>query len=128
MTCPVAAFLGADPSKPKAKAAGEARPAKGRQPTINPSIPPGCKKAVDAFNALYPTMPLTSMIKKGNITLREVMVGGKGDCSSFGLLGRCVATCSYSHVVCTVPVDQQAAISAAITKATVTITRGMAAA
>jgi hypothetical protein len=128
MTCPVAAFLGAELSKPKAKAAGDARPAKGRQPTINLSIPPGCKKAVDAFNALYPTMPLSSMIKKGNITLREVTVGGKGDCSSFGLLGRCVATFPYNHVVCTLPVDRQATISAAITKAMTTITRGMAAA
>ena len=129
MTCPVAAFLGADPSKPKAKAAGDARPAKGgRQPTFNPSIPPGCKKAVDAFNALYPTMPLSVMIKKGNISLRDVTVGGKGDCSSFGLLGRCVATCQYNHVACTVPADRQATISAAITKATATITRGVAAA
>ena len=127
MTCPAAAFLGADPSKPKAKTAGDARPAKGRQPTVNPSIPPGCKKAVDAFNALYPTMPLSVMIKKGNITLREVTVGGKGDCSSFGLLGRCTATCPYNHVVCTVPVNREATISAAITKATATITRGMAA-
>ena len=74
-------------------------------------------------------MPPSSMIKKGNITtLREVRVGGKGDCSSFGLLERCVATCPYNHVVCTVPAERQTAISAAISKATATITRGMAAA
>ena len=95
------AFLGPDQTKPKAKPAGEARAAKTKQPTLNPSIPPGCKKAVDAFNALYPTMSLTSMIKEGNITLKDVTVGGRGDCTSFGLIGRCSATCPYNHNVCT---------------------------
>lgn len=87
MTCPVSVFLGPDQTKPKAKPAGDARAAKTKQPTVNSSIPPGCKKAADAFNALYPTMSQISMIKKGNITLKDVTVGGRGECTSFGLLG-----------------------------------------
>jgi hypothetical protein len=95
MTCPVAAFLGPEQMKPKAKTATEAKAGKARQPTTNPSFLPGCKKAVvEAFNTRYPTMLLSTMIKWGNITLQDVTVGGKGECTSFGLLGRCPVLCA----------------------------------
>ena len=50
-----------------------------KQPANNPAIPPGCRKAVKAFNTKNPTMSLMTMIKRGNILLKNVTVGGKGD-------------------------------------------------
>lgn len=127
MTCPVVAFLGPEQMKPKAKTATEAKAGKARQPTTNPSFLPGCKKAVvEAFNTCYPTMLLSTMIKRRNITLQDVPVGGKGECTSFGLLGRCSAPCPYNHMVCNPTAERQAAISAAIAKAMATIARGVA--
>ena len=124
MTCPVAAFLGPEQTKPKAKSTTEPKSGKPKQPVINSAIPPGCRKAVEAFNTRHPTMLLPTLLKRGNITLKDVTVGGKGECTSFGLLGRCTAFCPYSHVVCTPTAERQVAISAAITKAMAAIARG----
>jgi hypothetical protein len=83
---------------------------------------------VDAFTALYPTMALMDMIKRGGIPFSALKVGGKGDCTSIGLLGCCAnSRCSYKHVVCVVAPDQQATISEAIKTATATIKKGAAA-
>jgi hypothetical protein len=126
LTCPVTALLGTDNSKTKATPPGNAKSTQAK-PSINASIPPGCKKAVDAFTALYPTMSLMDLIKWGGIPFSALKVGGKGDCTSFGLLGRCAnSRCSYNHVVCVVAPDQQATISEAIKTATATIKKGVA--
>ena len=127
LTCPVTAFLGTDPtSKPKSTPPVNAKAGRAT-PTINGFIPPGCKKAVDAFNASYPTMSLTDLLKQGGIPFSALKVGGKGDCTSFGLLGRCSAGCSYNHVVCSPSPERQATISEAIRVATTTIKKGAAA-
>jgi hypothetical protein len=127
LTCPVMAFLGTDKSKTPATPPGNAKSTRAK-PSINASIPPGCKKAVDVFTALYPTMSLTDMMKRGGIPFSALKVGGKGDCTSFGLLGRCAnSRCSYKHVVCVVAPDRQATISEAIKTATATIKKGAAA-
>ena len=126
MTCPVAAFLGPEQMKPKAKSATEAKAGRPKQPATNLAILPGCRKAVEAFNFRHPTMLLPTLLKRGNITLKDVTVGGRGECTSFGLLGRCSASCPYNHVVCTPTAERQAAISAAITKAMATIARSVA--
>ena len=117
LTCPEAKFLsgvipgGVTPAKAhRATALAAVQAAK---PMVNTSIPAGCKKAVDAFNAAHPTMPLRDLIKKGGIRYDSINVGGKGDCTSFGLLGRC-GGCNYRHVVCTPAPDRQATISAAL--------------
>ncbi len=61
---------------------------------------------MDAFTALYLTMSLMDLIKRGSIPFSTLKVGGKGDCTSFGLLGRCTNSgCSYNHVVCVVALD-----------------------
>jgi hypothetical protein len=117
LTCPEAKFLsgvipgGVTPAKAHRATALAAAPA--AKPMVNTSIPAGCKKAVDAFNAAHPTMPLRDLIKKGGIRYDSINVGGKGDCTSFGLLGRC-GGCNYRHVVCTPAPDRQATISAAL--------------
>ena len=127
LTCPVMAFLGADPtSKPKSTPPGNANATSGHaKPSINTAIPPGCKKSVDAFNASYPMMSLTDLLKLGGVPFSALKVGGRGDCTSFGLLGRC-SGCSYNHVVCSPSPERQATISEAIRAATVTIKRGAA--
>jgi hypothetical protein len=127
LTCPVTAFLGTDPTgKPKSTPPGNAKASRAK-PSLNAAIPPGCKKAVDAFNASYPTMSLTDLLKQGGILFSALKVGGKGDCTSFGLLGRCSAGCSYNHVVCSPSPERQATISEAIRAATATIKKGAAA-
>jgi hypothetical protein len=73
-------------------------------------------------------MSLMDLIKRGGIPFRALKVGGKGDCMSFGLLGRCAdSRCFYNHVVCVVAPDQQPTISEAIKTATATIKKGVAA-
>jgi hypothetical protein len=58
-------------------------------------------------------MPLRDLIRRGGIRIESIDVGGKGDCVSFGLLGRC-GGCKYRHVVCTPTPDRQVAISTAL--------------
>jgi hypothetical protein len=112
LTCPEAKFLsGVIPAKaPRAAASATAQ---GNKPMVNTSIPAGCRRAVDAFNAAHPTMPLRDLIRRGGIRIESIDVGGKGDCVSFGLLGRC-GGCKYRHVVCTPTPDRQVAISTAL--------------
>jgi hypothetical protein len=123
MTCPVASFIGPEQVKPKAKAATEGKAGRSKQPTTNPAIPPGCRKAVEAFNTRHPTMLLANLLKRGNITFKDISVGNRGECTSFGLFGRCSAACPYTHAVCTPTAERQVAISAAITKAMAAIAR-----
>jgi hypothetical protein len=123
MTCPVATFLGPEQVKPKAKSATEAKAGRPKQPATNSAIPPGCRKAVEAFNTRHPAMLLSTFLRRGNITLKDITVGNRGECKSFGLLCRCSASCPYTHAVCTPTAERQVAISAAITKAMATIAR-----
>jgi hypothetical protein len=103
LTCPEAKFLsGVVPAKAQAD-----------KLTVNTAIPLGCKKAVDAFNAAHPTMLLRDLIRKGGIRFESIKVGERGECTSFGLLGRS-GGCTYRHVVCTPPPERQVTISAAL--------------
>jgi hypothetical protein len=57
MTCPVAAFMGADAEAKAGKAGMAARvrtPAGGIKPSINPAIPPLCLKSVEKFTNCTP--------------------------------------------------------------------------
>jgi hypothetical protein len=115
ITCPETKFLsGTAPAKPPRAAAHAA--AQANKLTVNTAIPAGCKRAVDAFNAAHPTMSLGELIRKGGIKFDSIKVGGKGECTSFGLLGRC-GGCPYRHVVCTPTPDRQVTISAALNAA-----------
>jgi hypothetical protein len=88
-----------------------ARPARGSglQPTINPTIPPLCKKVVAAFNRLYPSMTILELCSWGKIQFGQLKIGKDGACVNFGLLRRCLG-CKYRHEVCSVPDSQQVAI------------------
>jgi hypothetical protein len=61
-------------------------------------------------------MSLAELIKKGGIKHDSIKVGGKGECTSFGLLGRC-GRCTYHHVVCNPMPERQVTISAALNTA-----------
>jgi hypothetical protein len=98
ITCPKAKFLG-NGTKVKAPVAATLGSTRTKA-LVNTSVPAGCKRAVDALNAAYPNISLTDLIKKGGASYSSIRVGGKGDCTSFGLLGRCPG-CSYHHVACT---------------------------
>jgi hypothetical protein len=128
LTCPVSHFMGPPPIAPLFAMAGAWPTASGTRPgrakpSINTAIPSNCKKMVKAFNALYPSMLFLALIKRGGLKFSDLQVGGRGDCSSFGLLGRC-AGCTYNHVACTVSPDRSAAINDALKSAMATLKKG----
>lgn len=121
LTCPVTAFLGSTPTSKPGETARTPRAGQAYKPTTNAAIPILCRPTVALFNSQYPTMSFLSLIKKGGLKYSDLQVGGKGDCSSFGLLGRCGGSCTYNHVVCTVSAERQAAINVALKAAMVAL-------
>jgi hypothetical protein len=119
ITCPVAQFLGppvgaqkSEPrDAPKDRAAGKV-PAK--QPTGISAIPAICASVVQKFNRLHPTMSIASFIRKTGMNYDDVKIGGKGDCVTFALLGRCTESCRYRHAPITVPDERALAIKGAL--------------
>jgi hypothetical protein len=128
LTCPVSSFMGPPPKAPTVAKAGAwptmagAWPGQAK-PSINTAIAPNCKNMANAFNVLYPTMSFLTLIKQGGLKFSKLQVGGKGDCSSFGLLGRCPG-CTYNHIACTVSTDWQAAINDALKLVMATLKKG----
>jgi hypothetical protein len=128
LTCPVSHFMGPPPTAPLFAMAGAWPTASGTQPgrakpSITTAIPQNCKKMVEAFNALYPSMSFLTLIKWGGIKYADLQVRGKGGCSSFGLLGQC-GGCTYNHVACTVSPDWSAAINDTLKSAMATLKKG----
>jgi hypothetical protein len=125
LTCPEAKFLGgAAPARASMSLGSDPPRAKS---TINRAIPAGCKRAVDVFNTAHPTMSLADLIKKGGIQYSSIRVGGRGDCTSFGLLGWC-AGCPYHHVACNPSPEHQITISNALKAAVTALKKGVASA
>ncbi len=119
--CPVVAFLGKDPDAPPTAAASRATKAATTatglsKPTVNSAIPPLCKAAVTKFTKQYLGMLIMNLVKKGGIRLSDVQVGGRGECTNYGLLGHCPG-CRYSHVVCKVADECQVVIAKNMEKA-----------
>jgi hypothetical protein len=59
-------------------------------------------------------MDIVDLSKKTDIKYHHFMVGGKGECTNFGLLGRCMETCPCKHVTSTVLDDSQCSIKEAL--------------
>ncbi len=118
LTCPVAAFLGADADAPVGRGAGPAQvrmPTVGSKPSANAAIPPLCKKAVANFVELFPTLSVMDMVKQGGIKFGAVQIGGKGDCSNFNLLGKCTdPKCTYAHRPEKVGEERQVAVAKSV--------------
>jgi hypothetical protein len=106
ITCPETKFLGTG-TKVKAPVASASGPAR-MKALVNTEIPAGCKRAVEALNAIHLNISLTDLIKKGEAAYSNIRVGSKGDCISFDLLGRCPG-CPHRHVMCN-PTPEQCAI------------------
>ncbi len=121
LTCPVAAFMGADSNALAGQAVGPARacaPVGGSKLSINSAIPPLCQKAVANFTKLYPTLSVLDMVRKGGIKFGAVQIGGKGDCSNFNLLGKCTdPKCTYNHKPARVGEEWQVAVAKKIDQA-----------
>jgi hypothetical protein len=120
LICPEAKFLGGTAPTKVPTVSGLAP--RGSKPTIYTAIHAGCKTAVNAFNATYPTMSLRDLVKKGEIKYESIKVGSRGDCASFGLLGRC-GSCTYQHAVCTVAPERCVTISNALKEAMTALKR-----
>ena len=103
LTCPVTNFLGMRTQSLKSDrwdpgGTGKAAASGAKQPTKNPSIPPICAPAVRELNNLYPSLILASFLRRSNVPYSRFVIGSKGDCTNFALLGRCSESCSYKHV------------------------------
>ena len=104
LTCPVTEFLGtaATPSLKSDRhdpgAAGRHAVTHGKQPTKNPSIPPICAPAVKELNRLYPSLDISQFSRKSGVAYSRFVIGNKGDCTNFALLGRCSEACPYRHI------------------------------
>ena len=112
LTCPVTEFLGMtmpslksdrrDPGATTRTASGY-----GKQATKNPSIPPICAPAVRELNNLYPSLDISQFLCRSGVPYSRFVIGSKGDCTNFALLGRCSETCPYKHVARSLP-DEKA--------------------
>ena len=50
------------------------------------------------LNNLYPSMDIVQFSSKSGMPYSRFIIGHKGDCSNFALLGRCSESCPYKHV------------------------------
>jgi len=119
LTCPVTDFLGM-PTQPlrsdrrdpggteKAASSGE------KQPTKNPSIPPICAPAVRELNNLYPSLDISQFSCRSGVPYSLFVIGQKGDCSNYALLGRCSESCPYKHVTRSVADERARALKEAL--------------
>jgi hypothetical protein len=103
LTCPVTELLGTttpslksdwrDPGATRRTAVGY-----GKQPTKNPSILPICAPAVRELNNLYPSFDISQFSRRSGVPYSRFVIGSKGDCTNFALLGRCSESSPYKHV------------------------------
>ncbi len=77
---------------------GKAAITSAKQPTMNPSIPPICAPAVRELNNLYPLLDISQFSRRSGVPYSWFVIGSKGDCTNFALLGRCSESCPYKHV------------------------------
>ena len=125
MTCPASAFLGraADLHPGKPTPARTPKTPTTPQPTINPSIPPLCQKAVSAFVKAHPSLTISDLCRQGHLKMSQLQGGRRGACLNFGILGWCKG-CAYKHEVLSVPDDRQTQIAKAIEKGMAAIKGG----
>jgi hypothetical protein len=114
--CLVTEFLGtpAPATATGRKREGATTAGRGQQTTKNPSISQLCTSTVREFNQLYPAMDIIDFTKKTGIKYHCFTVGGKEECTNFGLLGSYLEKCSYKHATFTIPDDHQSSIKEAL--------------
>ncbi len=84
------------------------------QPTTNPTIPPLCIAAVKKYKAAHPNMTITQFAAESGIPTKRFVIGGRGGCTNYQLLGACSALCNFSHTATTVTDGRQKEVAAAL--------------
>ena len=127
LTCPFEEFFGND-KKEKTKREGggggggggadkgkdnepKTRQPREAQATINPSIPALCATAVNKIFTSYPGMTITRFAGESGIPVTKFIIGGRGACTNYQLLGVCKALYSFKHTKCTVTNKKQKEVS-----------------
>jgi hypothetical protein len=60
-------------------------------------------------------MNIMTLARKSGVKYQNLAVEKKGNCTNFGLLGRCPdENCTFKHTVCTVPESQQKVVKAGL--------------
>ena len=113
LTCPFDNFFNENKKTPgkgggepgQLRNSREGDPTKLPQPTKNPTIPPLCVAAVNKLKSVHPGWTITKFAAECGITTHQFVVGDKGGCTNYQLLGICTnKRCIYKHVPCT-PTD-----------------------
>ena len=96
----------------KRKKEKEGDPTKPPQPTTNPTIPPLCISAVDKLKSAHSGWTISRFVTECGMTTHQFVVGAKGGCSNYQMLGICKnKKCGYKHVACTVTDVKQKEVS-----------------
>jgi hypothetical protein len=103
LTCPVTEFLGMPTQSIKLDrrdpgGTGKAAVSCAKQLTKNPSIPPICAPAARELKNLYPSLDISQFLRRSGVPYSRFVIGSKGDCTNFALLGRCSESCPFKHV------------------------------
>ena len=105
---------GAGGSGEEKKKKGKDKAKREPQPTSNPSIPPLCAAAVKKYHAAHPDMSITQFAGESGMPVTKFVLGNRGGCTNFQLLGRCVASCDYNHVAFSGTDEKQKAVASAL--------------
>ena len=121
LTCPFDDFFNENKKTPGGGGGGkrtkekEGDPTKPPQPTTNPTIPPLCVLAVNKLKSEHPGWTIPKFATECGMTTHQFVVGAKGGCSSYQLLGKCENKhYGYKHIACTVTDTKQKEVSARI--------------
>jgi hypothetical protein len=125
LTCPVDDFFNENRKTPGGGGGGpdQARRTKEKEgdltmppkPTTNPTIPPLCLLTVNKLKNAHPGWTIPKFAVECGMTTHQFVVGTKGRCSNYQLLGKCKAkSCSYKHIPCTVTDAKQKEVAAQI--------------
>ena len=129
LTCPFEDFFGLD-KKDKTKRDGgggggggggadkgkdgepKTRQPREAQAPTNPTIPVLCAAAVNKVLTSFPGMTITKFAGDSGIPVTKFVIGARGGCTNWQLLGTCKAQCSFKHTPCTVTDEKQKEVAA----------------
>jgi len=117
LTCPFDDFFNENKKAPGGGGGVRKQKEKEGEPqaTTNPTIPPLCVPAVNKLKKEHPGWTITKFAAECGIATQQFVVGAKGGCTNYQLLGTCNnKKCTYKHIACTVPDVKQKEVSAKI--------------
>jgi hypothetical protein len=117
LTCPFDDFFNENKKAPGGGGGGKRQKEKEGEPqaTTNPTIPPLCISAVNKLKKEHPGWTIPRFATECGIATQQFVVGAKGGCTNYQLLGTCTnKRCAYKHVACTVTDVKQKEVAAKI--------------